>query len=479
MSGAFWRGTHLRLAEAKPRWDVRYVELLAHTYNAESYGRNEKERNPSPEVVQAAIAKKRKRSAQIAAREGLGKETQDMRLPTESNYAAKKVGAPLLNFAQLMKTTMKFWKITLSHHLIRPLSMRPCHPLLPRPSSTSVSNRPRTGPSRGRRRVIDPSLWNPTHLSEPAFPQEQPPAGLASETWEYHSENDEGEEGEPAVGGIWRKVVDGKVVDEEVVPTKRRRSNLELEEYDEPDGSLPSYLRREKEASPLFASERVDKEISPLFGNRTASASTSESSEPPLLGLQQSASASAPSSPLFPIRQLPASESNAPDSIFRRSKGRHVGAPIGALPAPLLDLARKERSAALDVLETLLGDVGSVSVPITEVNRKRNDWAGFEESDEEDGNIILPLRLRGGAGAPSSDSVSGSEVDHGAVPDRSSSSDEDDDSDSTEDEADSTSANSANNDRQSVTAKSNTLKSLFDPSSFTTGQSPSAYACSR
>jgi len=51
----------------------------------------EKERNPNYLTLQAAITKKRKRSAQIATREGFGKEAQDMRVPSKANYVSKKV----------------------------------------------------------------------------------------------------------------------------------------------------------------------------------------------------------------------------------------------------------------------------------------------------------------------------------------------------------------------------------------------------
>ena len=101
MSGSFWRGTQLRIAEAKPKWDIRCVAFnLAFVFDFDVLScdgcRIKKEMNPAPELLQAAITKKRKRSAQIASREGFGKLAQDSRLPTEHNHTTKKVRAPCL-----------------------------------------------------------------------------------------------------------------------------------------------------------------------------------------------------------------------------------------------------------------------------------------------------------------------------------------------------------------------------------------------
>jgi hypothetical protein len=61
--------------------------------------RLEKERKPDPEVLKIRIEKKRKRANRQNAADGLGKEDQDMRIPTITNYGTKKVcPLPILQY---------------------------------------------------------------------------------------------------------------------------------------------------------------------------------------------------------------------------------------------------------------------------------------------------------------------------------------------------------------------------------------------
>lgn len=75
MSGSMWRGTQLRIAEAKPLWSDRL----------------EQERNPSKEVRELRERKRKRRQRTVDYAAGIGKEAQDMRMVTVENYTKKKV----------------------------------------------------------------------------------------------------------------------------------------------------------------------------------------------------------------------------------------------------------------------------------------------------------------------------------------------------------------------------------------------------
>lgn len=90
MSGSMWRGCQLRLAEAKPKYEVRYVSSLVEWEQWPMRFRLQKERNPTKEEV-ADRLRKRKRRVLTARGPDMGKEAQDMRIPDERNYKSKKV----------------------------------------------------------------------------------------------------------------------------------------------------------------------------------------------------------------------------------------------------------------------------------------------------------------------------------------------------------------------------------------------------
>ena len=53
-----------------------------------------KERNPTKESIEERLRKRKRRAATVRAAE-VGKEAQDMRLPSEDNYKTKKVGVSI------------------------------------------------------------------------------------------------------------------------------------------------------------------------------------------------------------------------------------------------------------------------------------------------------------------------------------------------------------------------------------------------
>ena len=77
MSGSMWRGTQLRIAEAK----TVYTDRL------------DKERNPPKESVDLQLRKRKRRQRTVNHAAGIGKEAQDMRMITAENYSKKKASS--------------------------------------------------------------------------------------------------------------------------------------------------------------------------------------------------------------------------------------------------------------------------------------------------------------------------------------------------------------------------------------------------
>ncbi|KAG8851611.1 hypothetical protein FRB91_007600 [Serendipita sp. 411] len=127
LSGATWKGAKLRIGEARPDFTPRL----------------EKERG---ENGHPATPRKFTRGV-------TGVESKNMTLVTLQN-ATQRGG----------------WKVTSLHHLVRPMRMRPLHPI-ERPIKSTVSTirkrrRKHVVPTRARRQKIDPTLYNATHLTE-------------------------------------------------------------------------------------------------------------------------------------------------------------------------------------------------------------------------------------------------------------------------------------------------------------------------
>ncbi|KAI0730896.1 hypothetical protein C8Q76DRAFT_613906 [Earliella scabrosa] len=153
LSGVTWKGAKLRLGEAKPDYRERYAlpccPGIAKEHEAIKRAADEAEDAPP---------KKRRR----LPRGVQGVHARDMSLVTPENVA-----------------TRGGWRVTPAGRLIRPMRMRPTHPL-PEPldvakaaeraakgkgkDEKSKKKRVRDPPTRARRRTIDPTKWGSEHL---------------------------------------------------------------------------------------------------------------------------------------------------------------------------------------------------------------------------------------------------------------------------------------------------------------------------
>ncbi|KZT56796.1 hypothetical protein CALCODRAFT_496951 [Calocera cornea HHB12733] len=139
LSGTHYKGAKLRIGEAKPDWHEHW----------------EKEHKEAV-VEEGRPNKKRKMGVE-------GKEARDMEVVSVENVEGK-----------------PYWKLTALQHLIRPLRMRPLHPLppptstlpAPKPGSSKPADKPSKRklkalepPNRARRVVIDPREWGAVHLT--------------------------------------------------------------------------------------------------------------------------------------------------------------------------------------------------------------------------------------------------------------------------------------------------------------------------
>ncbi|KZO92915.1 hypothetical protein CALVIDRAFT_567015 [Calocera viscosa TUFC12733] len=133
LSGTLYKGAKLRIGEARPDWEEQWS----------------KEHEP-----EEALPRKKRR---LAGTEG--KEAGDLELVTVENVEGK-----------------PYWHLTALQHLIRPVRMRPLHPLppppdTPAPSSTKPAQASKRKlkvlepPKRARRVVIDPPRWGAVHLT--------------------------------------------------------------------------------------------------------------------------------------------------------------------------------------------------------------------------------------------------------------------------------------------------------------------------
>jgi len=338
-------------------------------------------------------------------------------------------------------------------------------------------------------RIINPTLWKPTHLNESSL--EDGETEREEEGWEFESafEEEEDEEGK-ILAGRWLKSTEAGVEAEEVwVSGKAVPEYLPVEEDDVIENGVqgsrsvsPLFAgRRDRSASPLFPTQRNEAEgsTSPLFAGRrqiieevpaTLEVEPEESEDDfPLFTNSATpaaeASTAAPrlrsASPLFASRSTtstkrptpantkpverppPAATKQAEKSTPAVAKRvERLPSPIAqrttvikntepTLPDPVRDSARAEKSRDLGLLASFLGEEVSTAAKPT-----RGEWAGFDEEDEdevEDDEFegVQPLRIRGGKGdededMESSSADSGSDSDSSSV---SSDSDSDDESD--------------------------------------------------
>lgn len=281
MSGAHWRGTQLRLAEAKPRFDAKPAASSSSSAPSKAAAADEERR-------------RRKRLRRAVVQVG-GKHAQDMRPVTDAARG-------------------KFWKLE-DGHLVRPICMRPSHPLPPTNRSEveekKVARRPM---KRMPRRVLDPARWGAAHET---FPDE---TVQREEGWEWESvasdaeQDEEGEDGRILLGhwrrGDERSPVYGRAEGsaEDLYASEATESDFE----DGSEASSPMLPARDRSASPLFPTRRDQRSASPLFPTRTADRSPS-----PLFPSRPAAdtgieAASPPGSPLFPTR----TEARSPSPLF-------------------------------------------------------------------------------------------------------------------------------------------------------------------
>ncbi|OCF59395.1 hypothetical protein L486_02060 [Kwoniella mangroviensis CBS 10435] len=432
LSGSFWRGTQLRLAEAKPKYTQRYTIPT-----------------PTVEEKRKVLEKKRKR-VESKRGEDVGRLSQDFRL-VNSTIAKKK----------------KFWLVDEDEgngRMVRPLTMRPSHPigkaLVDNKARKTQEGKKRVGgpPGRLRRRVINPIAWGSIYIKGDKLlsiteTQNEDEASIQKGEWEFEEVDDSvvdedglDEEGRMVVG-IWKKRdMNGEIIEESLVRSKKRRVSIgevDISEYGSEDfGALesgevdsPLFGNRDLPAkgseSPLFPSrqmddvhadeeERGDDEISedgnaverassPLFPSRvpdenksTASSSSSSSSgivdqleqqpSSPLFPTRsietpndEDEAQQQPPSPLFPVRNDASTAQQASSPLFptRALKSRSPSPPpqrkpVLTLPSQILASARAERSSALGVLGSLLGDVSPPA------KKEKVVWEVYPESDEDD-----------------------------------------------------------------------------------------------
>ena len=147
LSGSTWKGTKLRIGDAKQDFRERYRphrtiyfqdDLLSFTFRLQQ--EQETELDPSK--------KKRKRLR--------GTFAEDMSLVDPSNASSR-----------------SGWKVTAMGRIVRPIKMRPEKPLPPQLHSAQTANRKdgkerkkraKDPDYRARRRMIDPTKWDSVHL---------------------------------------------------------------------------------------------------------------------------------------------------------------------------------------------------------------------------------------------------------------------------------------------------------------------------
>ncbi|WWC99455.1 hypothetical protein V866_006358 [Kwoniella sp. B9012] len=437
LSGSFWRGTQLRLAEAKPKYTERYVIPT-----------------PTAEEKRKVLEKKRKR-VESKRGEDVGKLSQDFRL-VNSTIAKKK----------------KFWLVDEDEEngrIVRPLTIRPSHPIGKPLVDNKVSKtqegkkRVRGPPGRLRRRVINPISWGSIYIKGDQLVsiteiQNEDEANIQKGEWEFEemdesAVDEEGldEDGRMVVG-IWKKRdMNGEIIEESLVRSKTRRVSIgevDISEYGSEDlvalagGEVDSPLFGNRDLpakgseSPLFPSRQMDdahtdeeergdnetledgsaveRASSPLFPLRVpdqddgqSPTSSSSSSSDTVDQLEQQFSSplfptrsveipietpndedeaqQQPPSPLFPVRNEASTAQQASSPLFptRALKSKSPSPPPQrkpalTLPSQILASARAERSSALGVLGSLLGDVSPPA------KKEKVVWEVYPESDEDD-----------------------------------------------------------------------------------------------
>lgn len=359
----------------------------------------------------------------------------------------------------------QFWTVDADGHLIRPITIRPTHPL-PRPdvvvAKKADGKKRRNPPSKLNMRIINPTLWKPTHLNELSLETDE--TDEMDQGWEFESASEEEEDDEGKIlAGRWLKSTEAGVEAEEVWVAGRAVPDYLPAEEEMPaieggaQGSRsvsPLFAgRRDRSASPLFPthSGRARDSVSPLFAGRREAveedmpavvekeATPSEDDFPLFTNPSVTAPRSRSASPLFANRTTaPARKASPPPpliikpSIITKTKSTPKE-PESTLPDPIRDAAKVERSRDLGLLASFLGEEVAVASKPT-----RGEWTGFDEESDEEGEDefegVQPLRIRGGKGDEDEDMEQSSSEDSDSDSDDSSSDSSDSDSDSEDDE---------------------------------------------
>lgn len=145
LSGSTWKGARLRIGEAKPDFRERCETLSSHAY-------------PIVDCNILSIA------AENAARSDV-KQRSEKRLRAVQGVHAADMSPMTLERAREHPA----WKVTSLGRLIRPIRMRPLHPLSTplhisastkqSPARSSKRKRTQEPPTRARRKLIDPLQW--------------------------------------------------------------------------------------------------------------------------------------------------------------------------------------------------------------------------------------------------------------------------------------------------------------------------------
>ncbi|WFD36253.1 hypothetical protein MCUN1_003131 [Malassezia cuniculi] len=170
LSGVIWKGTRLRVAEAKPQWNVRLER--------------EREKQAEKNALEAERALER-RKKWLRRRPWIAVEAHDMSPVTAERIENGEWG----------------WHVTPAGHLVRPMQMRPSRPI-PTPGESSRTTRPR---SRACRVVIDPTRYTREHITGAILGDAD-----GALQWEFHD-------------GEWIAYEDGKQVAVEKLQLKERQ----------------------------------------------------------------------------------------------------------------------------------------------------------------------------------------------------------------------------------------------------------------
>ncbi|KAJ9109907.1 hypothetical protein QFC19_001887 [Naganishia cerealis] len=171
MQNSIWRGAKLKIAPAKKS----YEEKLA----SERLNDIERKALLNDKDARKLRIKERKERKRRLAKAGGGRQSGDMRLMTEENWK---------NEGDIWRG--KYWRLTPTHHLIRPIFTRPTHPLHIKPVSSASENaiplpitkkgdkyeelgslgkkvkKPRSlPPKRAMRMLLDPFRYGHMHLN--------------------------------------------------------------------------------------------------------------------------------------------------------------------------------------------------------------------------------------------------------------------------------------------------------------------------